>query len=162
MSNLRSTGRGALPVVLLLSLVSCATDQSHRVVPPTVDGTRLEQQTYSTINAYRLSKRRPALEWSDVVARQARQHSQMMALGKAPFGHSGFDKRIATIRQSQPWRRAGENVAINRTAADVVQRWLKKRSHRSNIEGDFDLTGVGAAVARDGSVFFTQIFIKSK
>jgi uncharacterized protein YkwD len=175
MSDFRSTGRAfavepyglraarlLLPIVLVLSLVSCATDRSHRPAPPTPDTATLEQQTYAKINQYRLSKGRRALVWSDVIAGQARQHSQMMARGKARFGHSGFNDRTAAIGQSVPWSRAGENVAINRTAADVVDRWVKSRSHRANIEGDFDLTGIGAATARDGSVYFTQIFIKAK
>jgi uncharacterized protein YkwD len=149
-------------IVLLLPLVSCATDRTYRVAPPTLDTATLERQTYAQINEYRLSKGRRALAWSDVIAGVARRHSQMMARGKTRFGHSGFKDRTAAIGQSIPWRSAGENVAINRTAADVVKRWLKKRGHRANIEGDFDLTGIGAATANDGSVYFTQIFIKPK
>jgi uncharacterized protein YkwD len=122
----------------------------------------LERQTHAKINEYRLSKGRRALAWSDTIAGVARQHSQMMARGKARFGHSGFDKRVTTIRKTHAWRSAAENVAINSTAADVVARWVKNRSHRSSIEGDFDLTGIGAARAENGSVYFTQIFIKSK
>lgn len=151
-----------LPVALLLSLVSCAADRTYIVIPATADTAALERQTYAAVNEYRVSKGRRALAWSDEIASQAREHSRRMARGATGFGHSGFKQRAAAIRRSHAWRRAGENVAINRTAAGALERWLKSRGHRRNIEGDFDLTGVGTATARNGSVYFTQIFIKSR
>lgn len=181
LSNVRSTGCAAagepsgsraaawlLPIVLLLSLASCATGRSYVLTPSTLDAAAtldiasLERQTHAKINEYRQRKGRRPLAWNAAIADQAREHSQMMARGKRRFGHSGFNDRVAVIGRRHPWRRAAENVAINSTAASVVERWLKNRGHRSNIEGDFDLTGVGAAAAPDGSVYFTQIFIKSK
>lgn len=150
------------PAVLVLSVVSCSTGRTYRAAPPTPETASLERQTHAKINEYRLSKGRRALEWRDAIADQARGHSQMMARKQVRFGHAGFNKRVARVGRSHSWKSAAENVAINRTAADVVARWVKNRSHRANIEGDFDLTGVGVAAARDGSVYFTQIFVKSK
>jgi uncharacterized protein YkwD len=45
-------------------------------------------------------------------------------------------------------------------AREVVDGWLRSPGHRRNIEGDFRLTGIGVATARNGMVYFTQIFIK--
>ena len=37
--------------------------------------------------------------------------------------------------------------------------WLHSQHHRENIEGRFDVTGVGIARSRDGTYFFTQLFV---
>jgi uncharacterized protein YkwD len=151
-----------LPVAVMLSLASCSGGRAVRVRPSMPNVGALEEQTYARVNRYRVSKGLRALAWSDVAAGEARLHSERMALGKTRLGHSGFDKRVAIIGRTHPWRKAGENVAVNRSSASVVERWLKKRGHRKNIEGDFDATGVGAAATQDGAVYFTQIFVKSK
>ena len=85
-----------------------------------------------------------------------------MASGATSLGHGGFDDRVATIGRTIPWTRAGENVAVNRTVAAVVDRWLKDRGHRSTIEGNFDLTGIGVVNDRNGLLCVTQIFIKAR
>jgi uncharacterized protein YkwD len=149
-------------LVLLLSLASCAKPAYRPTTAFAPAAVALEQQTHSRINAYRLSKGLPALTWSDLVADQARRHSQEMARGKTRFGHDGFRNRLAIIRQRIPWSRAAENVALDRTVAGAVDRWVKSRGHRKDIEGAFNLTGIGAARAANGSLYFTQIFIKSK
>ena len=59
--------------------------------------------------------------------------------------------------------RVGENVAFNRghrdPAAEAARGWLASRKHRENIEGPYQLTGVGVATNAAGEVYFTQIFI---
>ena len=56
----------------------------------------------------------------------------------------------------------GENVATNQGFPDpaetAVQGWLDSPPHRENIEGDFNLAGVGIAENADGLFYFTQIF----
>jgi len=44
----------------------------------------------------------------------------------------------------------------------VVNNWLSDAAHRANIEGSFNLTGVGVAEASNGVVYFTQLFIRSR
>ena len=34
--------------------------------------------------------------------------------------------------------------------------------HKKNIDGDYDLAGVGAAQDANGVVYFTQIFVKKR
>jgi len=126
----------------------------------------LEQQAYAKINDYRASKGMATLTWNDVIAEQARQHSKNMADGSVAFGHDGFSTRSGVIAQAIPWTSAAENVAMTSTTSDpataVVNDWLNSAGHKTNIEGNYNLTGMGVARAANGSVYFTQIFIKSR
>ena len=36
---------------------------------------------------------------------------------------------------------------------------LASPAHRENLEGPYDLTGIGVARSRSGEVFFTQFFV---
>jgi len=40
-----------------------------------------------------------------------------------------------------------------------VRGWLESRAHRENIDGSYNLTGIGVARNAAGEVFFTQIFV---
>ncbi|HEY4156223.1 MAG TPA: CAP domain-containing protein [Puia sp.] len=95
---------------------------------------------------------------SDIAAR----HSQDMASGRVPFGHSGINTRAKAIRKALgAIRSVGENVASGpMNAREVVDGWLHSPGHKRNIEGDFTLTGIGYAPDKKGNIFFTQIFSK--
>jgi uncharacterized protein YkwD len=47
------------------------------------------------------------------------------------------------------------------SADATVTAWLNSPSHKANIEGDINLTGIGAAKASNGITYYTQIFYKS-
>lgn len=148
--------------LLVLSLSGCSRDRSSPAGPSTPDSPTPEHQAYTRINEYRGSRGLPALAWADVVATQARQHSQNMAAGATAFGHDGFEQRVAAIGQTIAWSNAGENVALDYSAAGAVEAWIGSPGHRANIEGQYDVTGVGVATGRNGSMYFTQIFIKTR
>ena len=86
-----------------------------------------------------------------------------MATGRVAFSHVGFDGRAAEISKSIPYRTFAENVAMNyglRTpGATAVSGWLQSPGYRRNIEGSFDLTGIGIVRSEDGTYFFTQLFM---
>ena len=98
------------------------------------------------------------------LTKQARAHSRNMAAGDVSFGHDGFEGRIeqSGIRLSAAAENVGTNLGMDHPARHAVQAWLKSPGHRTNIEGHYNLTGIGVARARDGSWFFTQIFVKSR
>ncbi|MGH2412459.1 MAG: CAP domain-containing protein, partial [Microcystaceae cyanobacterium] len=124
----------------------------------------LEQAIYQQVNQYRLSRNLPPLKLNSRISQQAKIHTQRMADGTVAFSHSGFEQRASAIRTTIPYQTAAENVAFNQGAADpatvAVQGWLQSPDHLKNIEGQFDLTGIGVAVNEKGEYYFTQIFIK--
>jgi len=124
----------------------------------------LEKSIDQQVNEYRKSRNLPPLTLDDRISEQAKIHSQAMANGKVPFSHEGFEQRVKAIAKSINYRSSAENVAFNQGFSDpatqAVQGWLKSPGHLKNIEGDFDLTGVGVIKNAQGEFYFTQIFIK--
>jgi uncharacterized protein YkwD len=167
----------AVPVrlwlVALLLAAPLAAGVASRSSGPEADSTTpvgplasLERQTHAKVNAYRSSIGLAGLKWDDSVAQQARRHSRDMASGASAFGHDGFDARMHDLVKSVAWTGVAENVFmllnLSDPAAVAVNGWIDSPGHRHNIEGDYNLTGIGIARAEDGSLYFTQIFVKSK
>lgn len=160
--------RIALVSLLLLSLACAvtapATQQQERSAPagetPRPSGS--EQDLFARVNAYRASKGLPALEWNDVIAEQARRYSEEMASGAAGRGHEGFEGRLAAIRKRIRVSAWAENVVGDQDVDAAFRRLLDSRTHRENLERDFDLTGVGAATDTRGLLYLTQIFAKTR
>ncbi|MBW4580050.1 MAG: CAP domain-containing protein [Tildeniella nuda ZEHNDER 1965/U140] len=126
----------------------------------------LEQAVLTQINQYRSSRKLPPLALDTRISDQARGHSQAMANGRVTFSHDGFQQRVAAIARTIPYNRAAENVAYNQGYSDpvrqAVQGWLKSTGHRQNIEGSFNLTGIGIAQNAKGEYYFTQVFIRRR
>jgi uncharacterized protein YkwD len=126
----------------------------------------LEQKVLVQINQYRATKGLRSLTLNATVAQQARIHSQNMASGSVPFGHQGFQQRFQTIAAVIPLMAMAENVAYNSGYSDpatvAVQGWLKSPGHKTNIEGNYNLTGIGVAKSRTGAYYFTQIFVRRR
>ena len=124
----------------------------------------LEESVHQQINQYRQSQNLPSLSWDETIAQQARIHSQAMASGKVSFSHKGFEERINSIKKSIPYRSAAENLAYNQGYSNPDQQavtgWLDSPGHLKNIQGEFNLTGVGIAKNSEGEYYFTQIFLK--
>jgi uncharacterized protein YkwD len=124
----------------------------------------LEQKILTQINQYRAGRGLPRLTSNATIVQQARTHSQNMSKGTVPFGHQGFQQRIQAIARVIPLMAAAENVAYNSGYNDpatvAVQGWLKSPGHKINIEGNYNLTGIGVAKSRTGAYYFTQIFIR--
>lgn len=123
----------------------------------------VEQRTFEVINAHRVSIGVEAMTWNDVMADEARKHSERMASGEIEPSHEGFDDRITVIRASLPNYNGGaENLAWNYSSDPGQQslaQWLTSAGHKSSLESDFyDVTGVGVAKASDGRYYVTQIF----
>ena len=127
---------------------------------PTSSPTAYDDQILQLINDHRTSIGKPALVKNQVIWQQANGHSVDMASGKVPFGHDGFDARIATIRAALGSGGYGaENVAMGfNSAAAVVNAWLGSAGHRANIEGNSTRTGISAVQTSTGTWYYTQIF----
>jgi uncharacterized protein YkwD len=86
-----------------------------------------------------------------------------MASGKVAFSHNGFEQRIKAISRVIPYSQVAENVAFNQGYSNPVQQsvegWIKSPGHRTNIEGPYNLTGIGVVKNAKGEYYFTQIFV---
>ena len=120
----------------------------------------IEAEVHRLVNEHRTGIGLPALEWNNVIANECREHSQDMANAHT-INHDGFNERVNKIGETISWSWAGENVAYNYSAQSVVTAWLNSPGHKSNIESNSNLTGVGVAFDEDSVTYFTQIFIRS-
>jgi uncharacterized protein YkwD len=119
----------------------------------------VEAEVHRLVNEHRIGMGLSALQWNETIAKECRQHSQDMA-STHTLSHDGFNERINKIGETISWSWAGENVAYHYSAQGAVTAWLNSPGHKSNIESNSNLTGVG--VAYDGNtIYFTQIFIRS-
>jgi len=124
----------------------------------------LEKSVYQQINHYRQSHNLPPLTLDPRISKQARAHSQAMASGRVPFGHQGFEQRIQAISRIIPYLQAAENVAFNKgysnPGQEAVEDWIKSPGHLTNIEGQYNLTGIGVVKNAKGEYYLTQIFVR--
>ena len=125
--------------------------------------TDLEKAVNQQINQYRASKKLPPLRVDPRITQIARIHSENMANGKATFSHDGFEGRAKAI--TIPYQSVAENLAYNMGYSEpvpkAVEGWIKSEGHRKNMEGQFNLTGIGIAKNAKGEYYFTQLFVRT-
>jgi uncharacterized protein YkwD len=140
-----------------------AADATARSGPRSGGDTEVENEVFDLVNAHRVARGLRALALDGRAAYEARRHSAAMAAGRAPLGHEGFRDRVAAIGRVTPCQRSAENVAFDRghanRASEAVRGWLRSREHRTNVEGPYDVTGVGVASNAAGDLYVTQIFL---
>jgi uncharacterized protein YkwD len=157
---------GLVSLVLMLASCSKYITPVTTPVPATPSGTvtngNMEEGILANINAYRRSKGLAELQMTGSANRQAAEHSRNMATGATSFGHDGFQQRISNIVEViGKVSASAENVAFGMLSAkQVVDGWLRSSGHKRNIEGNYNLTGVGVYSASNGDLYFTQIFLK--
>lgn len=165
----RTVVRGLVVLsALLLSTFPAKAVEAQKKGDPAVR-TQVEgsvQKIHDGINAYRASQGLKPLVLNPFISKIAAEHSGRMATGKVEFGHQGFEKRSKTIQEQVKSRSIAENVGVSAGKADpeneVMKGWLQSPGHLKNIEGDFDLTGIGVAKKGDDRYYFTQIFLKKR
>lgn len=149
-----------------MSVPASLSDSSTRRIAQAPTVASLEAEVLRQVNQYRASKKLPPLKMDATISQQARLHSQNMASGTVPFSHNGFDQRVKAIGKTIAWSGVAENVAYNMGYADpvtqAVKGWIKSDGHRRNMEGNYNLTGIGIAQNAKGEFYFTQIFVKSR
>lgn len=152
---LENGGGGFAVVVVFL--------EPARTLPEIAD---LEREIFDAVNAVRGDRGLERLAWSPALAEVARAHSRNMArLGF--FDHFDLDGRTPAKRLDAAgitYTRAEENIAKNLRAddpvADTVQGWMESPPHRQAIlDARVIRSGVGVALAEDGTIYFTQLFI---
>lgn len=124
--------------------------------------TAIQNAVLVHINEYRHKRGLAELKMDNRMVLEAKQHSMDMAKHAIPFGHQHFMKRINRLHAQIEHSGAGaENIAYNyKNAQDVVKNWLRSPGHKRNIDGHYNLTGIGIARDAHGKMYFTQIFLK--
>jgi uncharacterized protein YkwD len=127
----------------------------------------LEQQCLDEINRVRRRNGLQRLAFYEELLPVAREYSRRMA-EQDFFSHNDPEGRTVKERVEDAdirWRMIGENLAysnghINPVAASL-HGWMESPGHRANIlEPGFNLTAIGVWIKSDGTVYFTEIFLK--
>ncbi len=136
--------------------------QCSNRVTPSGNIASFEAYCHNEINKVREEHCLRPLTWWPQLSDCAREHSQNMAYGKCPFGHHGFKNRANQMQKVAKISSFGENVAYSYNYEDpvkiAVESWMKSDGHRKNILGDFEETGIGVAITKEGKFYITQLF----
>lgn len=134
----------------------------HLPVLAQINDNVIQEEILVHINQYRQQHGLSKLRMHPQMVKEAKQHSRNMANHKITFGHQGFMGRIKRLRAHITHAGAGaENVAYNyKDAKTVVREWLKSPGHKRNIDGQYDLTGIGIARDKQGKIYFTELFLR--
>jgi uncharacterized protein YkwD len=146
---------------LLLSVLHIA--YAGKPAKPVASDTSIQNAILVYINEYRQKHGLSPLKMDNRIIKEAKNHSIDMANHTMPFGHKYFMSRIDRLHAQIKHSNAGaENVAYNyKDAQDVVKNWVRSPGHKKNIEGNYDLTGIGIARDAKGKIYFTQIFLRT-
>jgi uncharacterized protein YkwD len=127
----------------------------------TISTSKAEKQVLELINAYRAQKGFTKLTQSSVASEQARLHSKRMALKQVSIGHDGFSVRSKSLKKNlKNVTSISENIAFgNITPKEIVEGWIRSTNHKNNILSKANLTGIGVFKAKNGSLYYTQIFL---
>jgi uncharacterized protein YkwD len=127
----------------------------------------LEQQCLDEVNRVRRAQRLAPLDFYAGLLPVARQYSRRMA-EQHFFSHTDPEGHTVRERVSDKdirWRIVGENLSysngyVNPVAASI-HGWMESPGHRRNLlDPDYNLTAIGAWIGTDGTVYFTEIFLK--
>lgn len=124
----------------------------------------LEDEVIRLVNAERSKNGLAPLTKNWQASRVARYKSQDM-IDKNYFAHqSPTYGSPFTMMQSfgLKFSAAGENIAYGqRTASEVMNAWMNSPGHRANIlSAAYTEIGVGAAKKANGTIYWTQMFLK--
>jgi uncharacterized protein YkwD len=121
-------------------------------------------QVLALTNSQRAKAGCKALSVSSKLTKAAQSHSADMA-AKNYFSHDSQDGRSPFDRMKDAgysFSAAAENIAMGQqTPADVMTAWMNSPGHKANILNcTYTQLGVGYAVSKSGSPYWTQDFGK--
>ena len=151
---------------LCLALASCAAPTAKVDRDSSLHS--LEGWIHAAVNAHRVSSGLVPLGYDPSVADIARGHSRSMAAHRTGVGHKDFAARAKAISGILNSSGFAENVSrhhrSDRRDAEIAEAamalWLPSQVHRKNLEGRYDVTGVGVVRSADGTLYVTQIFVR--
>lgn len=124
----------------------------------------LESEVIRLVNLERTNRGIPALTQNWELSRVSRIKSQDM-VNKGYFSHTSptYGSPFNMMeRFGLKFTAAAENIAYGqKTPQQVVSAWMNSAGHRANIlSRSYTQTGVGAAKKADGTLYWTQQFMK--
>lgn len=124
----------------------------------------LEDQVLTLVNKERAARGLAPLKMNWEVQRCARLKSQDM-INKGYFSHTSptYGSPFNMMENfGIHFSAAGENIAYGQTSAQqVMNAWMNSSGHRANILSPiYTQIGVGAAKKSNGTLYWTQMFIK--
>ncbi len=151
-------------VVVSFSLLLVGSTHTHAQNTASVNLGQRKEEILKYVNMHRTGMGLKPLTVNETIAQAAEKHSKNMATKVIPFSHDGFDERMARLakqlKQVYGW---SENVAYSqKPAKEVVTMWLNSPGHKRNIEGNYNLTGIGIARSATGELYYTQIFLRKQ
>ncbi|NJW52586.1 CAP domain-containing protein [Salinimicrobium oceani] len=156
-----------LLAICVFSLTSCSKDSVEEMEtadlttkPAPVEYSSIETEILDLVNAYRAQKGLSELVDLAEGSVQAASHNEHM-IENDEVCHDFFGNRYQALVNSVNAKAVSENVAFGfRTADAVVNAWIKSDGHRKNLEGDHTHFGISVKEAKDGKLYFTNIFVK--
>ena len=133
---------------------------------PSIDDVKaLENEVIRLTNIERAKAGLPALKANWQLSRVARYKSQDM-INKNYFSHQSptYGSPFKMMESfGLRFMAAGENIAYGqKTPQEVVRMWMNSPGHRANIlSPSYTEIGVGVAKKSNGTLYWTQMFIRS-
>lgn len=127
-----------------------------------------ETKILEMVNEERRKRNLSSLVWDSRLASLARSYSSKMA-NEDFFSHTDKKGKNLVDRVKEfnikKWNGIGENLYFCKGYDDptvpAFKGWMKSPGHRSNIlNSSWKSTGIGIAVASDGRIYVTQVFMK--
>lgn len=133
-------------------------------IPDTNTLSSYEQQVFQLVNKERAARGLGTLRYNSEVARVARIKSQDM-INKGYFSHTSptYGSPFKMMESfGIRFSNGGENIAYGqRNAQEVMTGWMNSAGHKANIlSAAYTQIGVGVAKASNGTLYWTQLFIK--
>jgi uncharacterized protein YkwD len=127
----------------------------------------LEKECLDQVNLVREAHGVSPLSFDEDLLEVARAYSRRMAEEKF-FAHEDPEGRTVRQRVDRAgikWRMIGENLAYSNgylsPVAASLRGWMESDAHRRNmLDPDFRQTAIGAWISSNGTVYFTEIFLK--
>jgi uncharacterized protein YkwD len=128
---------------------------------PAIDLKAYRAEILTLVNRSRKAEGLSALAWDEGAARAAQIRAGEILSQHSHERPGGSPWRTVLMQLSIPFKAAGENIALGqRDAQAVMTDWMNSPGHRANIlRPEFTSLGVGAIVASDGRIGWTQIFL---
>ena len=123
-----------------------------------------ELQVFELVNKERVNRGLAPYKYSAELSRVARFKSQDM-IDKGYFSHQSptYGSPFKMMEKfGLKFSAGGENIAYGqRTASEVMNSWMNSAGHKANIlSQSFSHIGIGVAKAANGTLYWTQMFMK--